>query len=111
MSNTIAENDVRRITNTLNKYDMTIIPQGVLHTEFKPDCEPAVFVAAFPDENPGVLQMAQAFFGLGDPVISAAMGGDVSVDGKDLDKFKTPIPVNVALSVESCLKKCGIKKR
>jgi len=90
---------------------MTVFPQGALHTEFNPDCTPAVFVAGFPDEDPGVQQAVQTFFGLEDDIIQAALGGDGMVDGMDLDAFKAVIPVNVALGVESCLQKCGISKR
>ena len=90
---------------------MTVFPQGALHTEFNPDCTPAVFVAAFPDEDPGVQQAVQTFFGLEDEIIKAALGGDGSVNGEDLDTFKGLIPANVALGVESCLQKCGISKR
>jgi hypothetical protein len=48
------------------------------------------------------------FFGLEDDIIQAAVGGDGSVNGMDMDKFQTIIPPNVALGVESCLKKCNI---
>ena len=56
-------------------------------------------------------QAVQTFFGLEDEIIRAALGGDGMVDGMDLDAFKTVIPPNVALGVESCLQKCGISKR
>lgn len=103
-----AENGARHMQHELKKFSMTVFPQGALHTEWNPDCEPAVFVAAFPDEDPGVQQAAQTFFSLEDDVIRAALGGDGSVNGQDLDKFKGLIPANVALGVESCLKKCNI---
>lgn len=89
---------------------MTVFPQGAMHTEWNPNCDPAVFVAAFPDEDPGVQQTVQTFFGFEDDVIQAALGGDLTVSGADLDKFKTLIPANVALGVESCLQKCKINK-
>ncbi|KIM93910.1 hypothetical protein OIDMADRAFT_184605 [Oidiodendron maius Zn] len=108
MGSVTAENGARHMQHTLNQYQMTVFPQGALHTEWNPDCEPAVFVAAFPNEDPGVQQAAQTFFGFEDDVIQAALGGDGSVNGQDLDKFKALIPPNVALGVESCLKKCNI---
>jgi oxalate decarboxylase/phosphoglucose isomerase-like protein (cupin superfamily) len=108
MGSVTAENGARHMQHTLNQYQMTVFPQGALHTEWNPDCEPAVFVAAFPSEDPGVQQAAQTFFGFEDDVIQAALGGDGSVNGQDLDKFKALIPPNVALGVESCLKKCNI---
>ncbi|RFU31416.1 hypothetical protein B7463_g4917, partial [Scytalidium lignicola] len=102
------ENGAKHLTHTLNQYQMTVFPQGALHTEFNPDCEPAVFVAAFPSEDPGVQQAAQTFFGFEDDVIKAVLGGDVSINGANLDAFRTLIPANVALGVEECLQKCNI---
>jgi hypothetical protein len=46
-----AENGATHRNHTLNKFEMTVFPQGAIHTEFNPDCVPAVFVAAFPDED------------------------------------------------------------
>jgi hypothetical protein len=103
-----AENGARHMQHELDQFAMTVFPQGALHTEWNPDCEPAVFVAAFPDEDPGVQQAAQTLFGFEDDVIRALLGGDGSVNGQDLDKFKTVIPANVALGVQSCLTKCNI---
>lgn len=88
---------------------MTIFPQGALHTEFNPDCTPAVFVAGFASEDPGVLQVAQGFFGLEDDIVRAALGGEAFA-GQDLEKFRTAVPANVAQGVEACLVKCGIQK-
>lgn len=105
------ENGARHISQDLSLYQMTVFPQGATHTEWNPDCTPAVFVAAFPSEDPGVQQIAQTFFGFEDDVITAALGGDITVAGEDLDSFKGLIPANVALGVESCLAKCNIKKR
>ena len=82
-----------------------------MHTEWNPTCSPAVFVAAFPSEDPGVQQSAQTFFGFEDEVINAALGGEITVDGADLDSFKAVIPANVANGVAQCLQTCGIQKR
>ena len=82
-----------------------------MHTEFNPDCTDAVFVAAFPDEDPGVQQVVQTFFGLEDGIIQAALGGDGTIDGVDLDSFRSLIPANVVQGVESCLQACNISKR
>jgi hypothetical protein len=111
MSSVTAENSARHMNHTMSQFPMTIFPQGALRTEFNPDCTEAVFVAAFPDKDPGVQQAAQTFFGLEDEIVQAALGGDGTVNGMDLDKFKAIIPANAALGVESCLQKCNISKR
>ncbi|KAI4259522.1 MAG: hypothetical protein LQ352_000709 [Teloschistes flavicans] len=102
------ENKARTIHNTLATYQMTAFPQGALHTEFNPNCEPATFVAGFASEDPGVQQIAQTFFGFDPDIVQAAVGNDFTFEGKDVGLFRSLIPENVALGVESCLKKCGL---
>lgn len=106
-----AENGARHLNHTLNKFEMTVFPQGAVHTEFNPDCTDAVFVASFPSEDPGVGQIAQEFFGLENEIVKGSAGGEVTVDGRDIDAFRSLIPANVAKGVDSCLAKCGISKR
>ena len=50
------ENGARTITNTVLTNQMTVFPQGALHTEWNPDCTDALFVAGFASEDPGVQQ-------------------------------------------------------
>lgn len=104
------ENGARTIRNTLATHQMTVFPQGALHTEFNPNCDDAIFVAGFADEDPGVQQTAQAYFGLDQEVVEAATGNDFTFEGKEVDVFRKLIPANVALGVESCLKKCRITR-
>jgi len=89
---------------------MMVFPQGALHTEFNPDCTEALFVAGFASEDPGVQQEAQTFFGFGTEAVEAAVGNGFTFEGGDVDKFRAAIPANVALGVETCLKKCNIAK-
>ncbi|KAL6717705.1 hypothetical protein ACLMJK_005620 [Lecanora helva] len=104
------ENGARSVTNRLDTNQMTVFPQGAVHTEFNPGCEDAMFVAGFASEDPGVQQSAQTFFGLNDDIVQAALGQD-TFDGADIDKVRQMIPANVALGVEQCLNQCGISKR
>ena len=55
-------------------------------------------------------QEAQTFFGFDAEAIEAAVGNGFTFEGGDVDKFRNAIPANVALGVESCLKKCNIPK-
>lgn len=107
----IAENGATIVEHNATQFQAIVFPQGAVHTEFNPKCEPAVFVAGFGNEDPGVQQSAQTFFGLNEDVIAAALGTDGTFAGKDIDTFKSLVPTNVALGVESCLKACNIKKR
>ena len=104
------ENGARSVGNRLDANQMTVFPQGALHTEFNPGCEDALFVAGFASEDPGVQQAAQTFFGLDDDVVKAALGQDTFA-GEDVEKVRSLIPANVAEGVEKCLKQCRVSKR
>ncbi|KKZ68462.1 hypothetical protein EMCG_05921 [[Emmonsia] crescens] len=107
----IMENGARAVYNSLNRYDMTIFPPGAMHAEFNPDCTPATFVAGFGDEDHGVQQTAQTFFGLKKSMVDATLGiSGATISGKDVDTFRELIPKNIALGVDRCLKKCGLKR-
>lgn len=104
----VPENDVDPIgVNLLDKFQMTVFPQGATHMEFNPDCDPAVFVAGFNSEDPGVEQSAQTLFELRPDVVQADLGV-VTLNGESIDEFEANLPANVALGVRSCLNKCGI---
>ncbi|GAB1743019.1 hypothetical protein NU219Hw_g8715t1 [Hortaea werneckii] len=104
----VAENGVKPISNTLDKFQMTVFPQGALHAEFNPDCEDAVFVAGFASADPGVVQAAQSLFSLDPALVKADLGVD-TINGQSIEEFRQQLPANVALGVEQCLNKCGLK--
>jgi hypothetical protein len=106
----IAENGARAISGVLETFQMTVFPMGATHTEFNPDCDDAVFVAGFASEDPGVEQLAQTLFSLDPELVKADLGVD-TINGEDIEEFRDRLPANVALGVESCLKKCGISKK
>ena len=99
----------RVIENTINQFEMQPFYQGSVHSPFNPTCDPAVFVASFNSEDFGAGQVADELFAMSANVVIAAFGE--AVDGADIDKFKSAIPVTIAKGVEECLAKCGIKKR
>ncbi|KAG5976139.1 hypothetical protein E4U55_007480 [Claviceps digitariae] len=111
VTNFIEENGVRTVANTLSKFQMAVFPQGAIHVEFNPDCTDAVFVAGFNSADPGVQTIAQNFFQLRPDVIKAAYGhGDQLLNGADIETFRQGIPANIALGIDACLEKCGIKR-
>ncbi|RDL38763.1 putative spherulin-1b protein [Venustampulla echinocandica] len=111
VSQSVHENGARVINHELSQWQMTVFPQGAVHAEFNPDCTDSIFVASFPDEDPGVGQIAQEYFGLSNEIVKGSAGAEVSIDGADIDHFRSKIPENVAKGVDSCLARCGIKKR
>ncbi|KAF5025528.1 hypothetical protein F66182_2433 [Fusarium sp. NRRL 66182] len=110
VTNFVLENGVRPIQNTMDTFQMAVFPQGAIHQEFNPDCEDAVFVASFDSTDPGVSQVAQNFFSLRPDVVKATLGGIKTIDGKDIESFRDMIPANIALGIDACLNKCGIKR-
>lgn len=57
--------------------------------------EPAQFVAAFNDEDPGVLSVAQRYFGLPPDIVGAALGG---LGVEEVGGLEALIPDNIAVS-------------
>lgn len=99
----------RVITNTIEKFQMTPIYQGSIHTQFNPDCTDVVFIAAFNSEDFGTGQVADGTFAFSDDVIAASFGQTIA--GADIDTVRKAIPASIALGVDECLQKCGIPKR
>jgi hypothetical protein len=83
------------------------IPQGAIHFEMNPSCEPAMFVAGFNNEDPGVTSIAQRFFGLPPSIVGAALGGMGPVEVTELSYL---VPDNVLAGVDECLARCGIER-
>lgn len=100
----------RRVIRTeLGPFDMTPFYQGSVHSQFNPDCEDAIFVAAFPAEDAGTGQIADELFAFNNEVLSAVLGGQL--DGADIERVRGAIPQSIAQGVDECLVKCGIQKR
>ncbi|CAF4466385.1 unnamed protein product, partial [Didymodactylos carnosus] len=80
----------------------TVFPKGAIHFEQNIGCKPVKFVAAFNHEDPGVLTIANSFFGqFPDDIVQASLGGELSAE--EFEQLKSAIPANVALGVEECL--------
>lgn len=97
------------ITTTLNLYQGAILPMGSIHYEFNDNCEPAVFVAAFSNEDPGLSRTAQNFFVEDPDIVFADLGYPHVLDHTNLAQFEKTIPKAFALGAQQCLTRCGIK--
>ena len=96
-------------STTLSLYQGAIFPQGSIHYEFNDNCEPAVFLAAFSNEDPGLSTVGKNFFGLDPDVVDADLGFPDQLDGTNLRDFDGKIPKSFALGPKKCLERCGIK--
>lgn len=110
VTNFVQENGVDPRGNTMDTFMMSVFPQGSIHQEYNPDCTPTTFVAAFPDPDAGVGQIAQNFFDLESNVLTATLGGVNMISGADIESFRDLIPDNFANGIQECLDRCGIQR-
>ncbi|KAJ7282359.1 spherulin-1B precursor [Mycena rebaudengoi] len=96
------------IETQLGKYQGTVFPMGSIHYQQNPTCSPAIFVAALNSEDPGRSDIATSFWMLPSDVIDAALGFPHTVGGKNIDAWRSRLPVNLAAGVDNCLKACGL---
>ncbi|KAF7325188.1 Spherulin-1b protein [Mycena kentingensis (nom. inval.)] len=99
-----------QVSTTLGKYQATVFPQGSIHFQQNPTCEPAVFVAALNSEDPGRSDIATSFFMLPSDVVDAALGFPHTIGGQNIDAWRAHLPVNLAAGVDSCLQACGLSE-
>jgi len=103
----LVENGARFAEIDIRPGTATVFPQGAIHFEMNPSCEPAMFVAGFNGEDPGVNQVAQRFFGLPPDIVGASLGGLGVQEVANLENY---IPDNVILGVDECLQRCNIQR-
>ena len=96
-----------QVNTTLTPYMGTLFPQGTVHFQFNPECEPAVFAAAFDNNDPGRTQIARSFFSVRpDFVVGAALGE--TIDAEDLEVVRGHIPSAFAELIEGCVARCRL---
>ncbi|KAK4998748.1 hypothetical protein LTR66_002088 [Elasticomyces elasticus] len=96
---------------TLEAFQGTVFPQGSIHYQFNPTCEPATFVATLNSADPGTSQIAQNFLSLDSSIVGATLGAPAYIDGANIDQFRHALPRNLVQGVESCLAACKIQKK
>ncbi|CAF1503246.1 unnamed protein product [Didymodactylos carnosus] len=93
------------VMNEVRKHMVSLFPRGVIHFEQNLNCKPATFVATFNSDVPGVLTIADGFFGLPAEIVGASLGG-LSVE--KIEDLKQYLPKNPAIGVASCRKRCHL---
>lgn len=100
---------IHMVTSTLSNFTGMLFPQGQVHFQFNPTCEPAVFTAAFDNNDSGRTQIANTFFSIGfDDVLETAVGNSESFGAAQLDALRGHIPDSFAELMGDCAKMCGI---
>ncbi|CAF0993287.1 unnamed protein product [Didymodactylos carnosus] len=93
------------VMNVVKKHMVSLFPRGVIHFEQNLGCQPATFVAVFNSDVPGVLTIADGFFGLPAEIIGASLG-DLKI--QSVDDLRKYLPKNPALGIESCRRRCRL---
>ena len=106
----VLENGLQdQMSTTLSQYQGAIFPQGSIHYEFNDSCEPAVFIAAFSNEDPGLSTVGKNFFNLNPDIVDADLGFPDVLDHTNFKDFENHIPKSFSLGAKSCLDRCNIK--
>ena len=81
-----------------------ILPQGLIHYNQNLDCEPAKFLSALNNEDPGVLMVSTRTFEL--PIEALTVTFNMNPD--EIRQIKDALPDTVAKGREECLKRCRL---
>jgi oxalate decarboxylase/phosphoglucose isomerase-like protein (cupin superfamily) len=98
--------DARQVTQVQKAGSAIFFPQGSIHWQANLGCDPVMIVVVFNNEDPGILQTAQNFFGIDEEILSATLGG---VDSDTINHIASMIPESIALGLQECLKTCGLE--
>lgn len=98
-----------QMSTTLSQYQGAILSQGSIHYEFNDNCEPAVFIAAFSNEDPGLSTIGKNFFSLDPDIVNADLGFPDFLDHTNIRQFAQSIPKSFANGAMECLNRCHIK--
>jgi len=61
----------------------------------------AAFITAFNNANPTINQITQNFFALNGNIVQATLGGIQTINKKDIKSFRSYIPMNIALGINT----------
>ncbi|XP_021726530.1 germin-like protein 8-2 [Chenopodium quinoa] len=68
VTSNLANGDNKLFTKVLNKGDVFVFPQGLIHFQFNIGKYPAIAIAGLSSQNPGTVTIANAVFGADPPI-------------------------------------------
>ncbi|GJN25284.1 hypothetical protein PR202_gb13091 [Eleusine coracana subsp. coracana] len=80
--------DNKLFTKVLNKGDVFVFPQGLVHFQFNYGTSKAVALAALSSQNPGVITVANAVFGSKPSISDDVLAKAFQVDKKTIDRIQ-----------------------
>ncbi|KAF2754217.1 RmlC-like cupin [Pseudovirgaria hyperparasitica] len=101
---------IPQVNATLTNYTGFLFPKGLTHWQFNPNCEPAVFVAAFDSSDPGRAEVARSFFSVYPSEVDLSATGYQTnyLSSADVDQLRATANNQAVSVVQSCAKRCGI---
>ncbi|CAB1104740.1 unnamed protein product [Ectocarpus sp. CCAP 1310/34] len=90
------------VVNDLAQGDVAFFPQGLIHYQQNLDCEPATFLAALNNEDPGAITITTRFFELPLEAIQASVNFEEPV----LQNLIESLPDAPAAARQQCLQRC-----
>ena len=107
LANSAEGRQTTQVSATLSPFQGTVFPMGSIHFQFNDNCEPASFISSFNSADPGTSQIAQNFFFQDDKIVNITLGEVQSIDGTNIEQFRSSIPANLVQAVDSCLARCN----
>lgn len=103
----IAENGARTVEETLTPGQMTIFPQGSVHTMMNIGCENAQLVSALNSDDAGTHNLANAFFSLPANFTQTILGPDVNL--QSVGSHIPPVGTGSNFGPDACRAACAAK--
>jgi quercetin dioxygenase-like cupin family protein len=77
------------IAKVLNKGDVFVFPEGLIHFQYNIGRVPAIAYAALSSQNPGVIPVAKAVFGSNQPISDDALAKAFKLDKSTVDRLQS----------------------
>ena len=81
----VTSNPNKLFTKVLQKGDVFVFPQGLIHFQFNSGHVNAIAIAGLSSQNPGVITIANAVFGSNPPISDYVLAKAFQVDKKTVD--------------------------
>ncbi|XP_042375272.1 putative germin-like protein 2-1 [Zingiber officinale] len=78
----------KHYTKVLNKGDVFVFPQGLIHYQYNNWTASAVAIAGLSSQNPGVITVANAVFGSTPPILDDVLAKAFQVSKETIDKIQ-----------------------
>lgn len=103
----INENGARTVTETLTPGQMTIFPQGSIHTMINEGCENAQLISALNSDDSGTTNLANAFFSLPANITGPIIG--TGIDTATIQNIIPAIGTGSNYGPQDCIAACKAK--